>query len=115
MFTIVLVLGLAGRVLTMAAYWPALFYIDSSSYLTNRFTLSATAQDPIGYSIILRVLLDIGHLGLVVAVQHAAGLAMAVCIYALLLRKGAPRWLGALAAVPVLLDAYEWSIRCGHP
>ncbi|HWG28334.1 glycosyltransferase family 2 protein [Actinospica sp.] len=111
MFTIVLVLGLAGRVLTMAAYWPALFYIDSSSYLTNRFTLSATAQDPIGYSLILRVLLDIGHLGLVVALQHAAGLAMAACIYALLLRKGAPRWLGALAAVPVLLDAYEWQIE----
>ncbi|HTJ66049.1 MAG TPA: glycosyltransferase family 2 protein [Actinospica sp.] len=111
MFTIVLVLGLVGRVLTMAAYWPALFYIDSSGYLTNRFALSTTAPDPIGYSLILRGLLDVGPLSLVVGLQHAAGLAMGVCVYALLLRKGAPHWLGALAAAPILLDAYQWEIE----
>lgn len=111
MFSIVLVLGLTGRVLTMAAYWPALFYIDSANYLANRFTLSPTAQDPLGYALILRGLLDVGQLSLVVAVQHGAALAMAVCMYALLLRKGAARWLGALATVPVLLDAYQWQIE----
>jgi hypothetical protein len=111
LFAIVLVLGLTGRVLTMAAYWPALYYIDSSSYLGNRFTLSPTAQDPIGYSLILRGLLDVGSVSFVAAVQHAAGLAMAVCMYVLLLRKGARRRLAALATVPILLDAYEWQIE----
>ena len=32
---------------------------------------------------------------------------MGVAIYAVLLRRGTPRWLAALAAAPVLLDAYE--------
>ncbi len=32
---------------------------------------------------------------------------MAVVIYLLLLRRGAPRWLAALAIAPVLLDAYQ--------
>src|SRR5580700_1158866 len=36
---------------------------------------------------------------------------MGVAIYALLLRRGAPRWLAALAAAPVLLDAYELQIE----
>jgi hypothetical protein len=111
LFMIVLVLGLTGRVLTMAAYWPALYYIDSSSYLSNRFTLSPTAQDPIGYSLILRGLMDMGSVSLVVAIQHAAGLAMAVCMYVLLLRKGARRWIATLATVPILLDAYAWQIE----
>jgi hypothetical protein len=108
LFSIVLALGLIGRVLTMAAYWPALFYIDSLDYLTNRFTLDPTKEDPIGYPLILRVLLDLHQLSIVAALQQLLGLAMGLCIYSLLLRKGAPRWLGALAAVPVLLDAYEW-------
>jgi hypothetical protein len=108
LFSIVLALGLIGRVLTMAAYWPSLFYIDSLDYLTNRFTLDPTKEDPIGYPLILRVLLDLHQLSIVAALQQLLGLAMGLCIYALLLRKGAPRWLGALAAVPVLLDSYEW-------
>ena len=41
------------------------------------------------------------------AVQHLLGLAMAVVIYVLLLRRGTPRWLAALAMAPVLLDGYQ--------
>jgi len=36
---------------------------------------------------------------------------MAVALYAVLLRRGVPRWLAALAAAPVLLDAYELQIE----
>ena len=43
----------------------------------------------------------------VAAVQHLLALAMAVVIYLLLLRRGAARWLAALAIAPVLLDAYQ--------
>jgi hypothetical protein len=47
----------------------------------------------------------------VAAVQHLLGLAMAVVIYLLLLRRGSPRWLAALATAPLLLDAYQVQIE----
>ena len=39
--------------------------------------------------------------------QRLLGLAMAVALYAVLVRRGAARWLAALAVAPVLLDAYQ--------
>ena len=36
---------------------------------------------------------------------------MAVAIYALLVRRGVPRWLGAIAMAPILLDAYQLQIE----
>lgn len=111
LFTLVMLIGTAGRVLTMVAYQPALLYIDSSGYLNNRFNLNPTGSQPIGYSLLLRLLLYVGDLGMIAGIQHLLGLAMGLCIYALLQRKGAPRWLSALAAAPILLDAYEWQIE----
>jgi Dolichyl-phosphate-mannose-protein mannosyltransferase len=101
-FVLVLTAGLALRTLTGLAYRPALLYIDSAKYLAGS---GGTA--PEGYQALLRVLAPIGGLALVAAVQHTFGLAMAIAVYALLLRRGAPRWAATLAAAPVLLDAYQ--------
>jgi hypothetical protein len=60
---------------------------------------------------VLKAILLVGNLQTVAAVQHLVGLAMGVAIYAVLLRRGAWRWLAALAAAPVLLDAYELQIE----
>jgi hypothetical protein len=60
---------------------------------------------------VLKAILLVGNLDTVAAVQHLVGLAMGAAIYAVLLRRGAPRWLAALAAAPVLLDAYELQIE----
>jgi hypothetical protein len=99
---LLLAAGLVLRVLAQFAYRPALFYIDSVKYLYN-----AEGNDPEGYKGPLRAILFVANLNTVVAVQHLLGLGMAVVIYVLLLRRGASRWLAALAMAPVLLDAYQ--------
>jgi hypothetical protein len=98
-----LLAGLVMRVLSQVAYRPALLYIDSVKYLFNAFP----GTDPLGYKVPLAVLLFVGNLATVAAVQHLLGLAMAAGLYLVLLRRGCPRWLAALAAAPVLLDAYQ--------
>jgi hypothetical protein len=108
---VVLVIGVALRVLTVLAYQPAILYIDSFSYLDNLYDLRPDMLRPIGYDLILKLLLPFGGLRAVAVVQHLLGLGIAVMIYQLLLRHGARRWLAALATVPVLLDAYQVQIE----
>jgi hypothetical protein len=97
--------GLALRVAATLAYRPALVYIDTVRYLGD----NQHGLDPLGYSYLLLrpVLLAGGGLTGVAVAQHALGLAMAACLYALAVRHGLPRWLAAFAAAPVLLDAYQ--------
>src|SRR5712692_4772333 len=99
--------GLALRVLAQFAYRPAIFYIDTPRYLLNE----APGMDPLGYKAVLRAITAVANLDAVIIVQHLLGLAMAVFIYVLLRRRGAGRWLAALAIAPVLLDAYQVQIE----
>src|SRR5947208_542495 len=62
---------------------------------------------PFGYMVALKIVLAVRDLGTVAALQHLLGLAMAVTLYVVLLRRGIPRWLAALTTAPVLLDAYQ--------
>jgi hypothetical protein len=94
--------GFALRLVAQLSYRPALFYIDTVRYLYN-----SGGNDPVGYRLPLKLLLIVGNFDLVAAVQHLLGLAMALAIYLVLVRRGTARWLGALAVVPVLLDAYQ--------
>jgi hypothetical protein len=105
-FVLVLSAGLALRVLAETAYRPALLYIDSAKYLVGS---GGTA--PEGYQVLLRLLDPVGGLAAVAAVQHAFGLAMAIALYALLIRRRVPRWAATLAAAPVLLDAYQLQLE----
>jgi hypothetical protein len=105
--TALLAAGLVLRVLTQLAYRPALFYIDTTRYLYN----VAQGMDPVGYKGPLRAILAVANFDAVAAVQHLLGLGMAVVIYLVLLRRGTPRWLAALAMAPVLLDAYQLQIE----
>jgi len=104
---VLLAAGLALRVLAQAAYRPVLFYIDTTRYLYN----DAPGMDPAGYKGPLRAILAVANFNAVAAIQHLLGLAMAVLLYLLLLRRGCPRWLAALATAPLLLDAYQVQIE----
>jgi len=105
--TILLVAGLALRVVTQIAYRPSLAYIDSVKYLFGAYR----GDDPPGYALLLQPMLLVGNLDLIAASQHLLGLAMAVALYLLLRRRGAARWLAALAVAPILLDAYQLQIE----
>ncbi len=100
-------IGAVLRVLVMMAYHPAILYIDSLKYLYSYWL----GSDPVAYKIPLKLILAFGDLGTVEFVQHLLGIAMAIALYAVLVRRGAPRWLGALAIAPVLLDAYQLQVE----
>jgi len=96
-------IGLMLRILAVVAYHPALIYVDSLKYLYN----AAPGSDPLGYKIILKIVLVFGDVGTVAVLQHLVGLAMGILLYAVLRRRGVTWWLAAIAAAPVLLDAYQ--------
>jgi hypothetical protein len=110
---ILLALGATLRVLASIAYRPAIFFTDSlATYLYKLPSLNPTGQNPVGYDIVaLKPVLAVGNLFVVVVIQHALALAMAVVGYALAVRLGAWRWLAALGVAPVLLDAYQIQIE----
>jgi hypothetical protein len=101
-FAAVLAAGIALRIASLLAYWPALLYVDSAKYLAG-----ADEADPIGYRLLLIPLHRLGGLGLVAVVQHLIGLGIGIALYVLLIRYGVSRWLAVIAAAPVLLDAYQ--------
>jgi hypothetical protein len=102
--------GVALRALAQIGYQPALLYIDTNKYIfgTDFRVNHWGAFDPLGYTLlVLRPALMFANLGFVALLQHVLGLAMAVALYVLMLRRGVVRWLAALAVAPVLLDAYQ--------
>jgi hypothetical protein len=102
LFASLFCLGLAFRVLCQVAYRPALVYIDSVRYLGGSY-----GPDPLDYRALLWPLQRIGGLAAVAAAQHLLGLGLALALYLVLRRRGVWPWAAAVAAAPVLLDAYQ--------
>jgi hypothetical protein len=101
--SVFLAVGLVLRVLAKVAYNPALIYVDTLKYLYGVYP----GSDPLGYRLLLKIVLPFGGLPTVAVLQCVAGLAVAVVLYVVLLRRGTARWLAAVAVAPVLLDAYQ--------
>ena len=114
MLLVVLVIGAGLRVLTVLAYQPAILYVDSFGYLDNLHDLRPDMLRPIGYDLILKLLLPLGGLRAVAVVQHLLGLGIAVMTYQLLLRHGARRWLAALATAPGAARRLPGADRAQH-
>ncbi|MGW3467929.1 phospholipid carrier-dependent glycosyltransferase [Saccharopolyspora sp. NPDC000995] len=111
LLALLLLAGGALRIVAQLAYRPALLYIDSFRYLDDVGAFFPSGINPIGYEIFLWPLLAVGSLTGVAAVQHLLGLGLGVGIYALLRRFEVRTWIAALAAAPVLLDAYQLQIE----
>lgn len=111
LLSIFLLLGLVLRILATVAYRPAIVYIDSQHYLENMSALKPDQLNPIGYDFVLIPLVWLGGITLVAVIQHLTGLLLGVAIYALARRLTVYRWLSAVAAAPILLDAYQVQIE----
>jgi hypothetical protein len=107
LFALFLGAGLVLRMVVLLAYTPALFSPDSKAYLAESEDLHPTPLWPLGYPVLLRLLPLSWGMAVVPIVQHLVGLLAAGALYALLVRLGVRNWLAALAALPVLLDAYQ--------
>ena len=111
LFLAVLAVGTVLRLITLFAYQPALIYWDTYPYLESMELRQPGSVRPFGYSAFL-LLLQLQHgLEIVPLVQHLLGLLMAVVIYVLLLRLGVRRVFAALAATPVLVDAFQINLE----
>jgi len=99
--------GMALRALTALGYRGALWFSDSFDYVDTARRLYPHEIRPDGYAFWLLVLRPFGSFTVVTASQHLMGLAIGALVYAIAVRRGVRRWVAALAAAPVLLDAYE--------
>lgn len=108
LFTVILVIAALLRGIAMVGYRPAMFFNDSFDYLHVAMKLYPHQLRPDGYSFYLWILKPFHSFAVVVGVQHLMGLGMGVMVYALLRHRfSLPGWGAALAAAPVLLDAYQ--------
>ncbi|MBC6460951.1 hypothetical protein [Actinomadura sp. HBU206391] len=105
-FAVVVVLAAVLRAVTMLGYRPGrVYWYDSYTYLDLALNLRPREElQPSGYPFLLWLLRPFHSIESVVAAQHALGLATGLMIYAVLCRRGVPRWAATLATVPVLLD-----------
>ncbi len=105
-------LGAGLRGVVLAAYHPALIFPDSVRYLqyAHNFTAGQWSPDALrqsGYSVLIIPVMLLHDLWLIPLMQHLAGLATAVLVYAVLIRFGVRRWLAAVATIPVLFDPLQ--------
>jgi len=106
LFVIVLIPAVLLRVDAELGYQWQAWFNDSFQYLSNTVHLRLDPVRVSGYSIGLKILQPFHSYALITILQHLMGLAVAVMVYALARRFGAPAWLAALATVPVLYDGF---------
>lgn len=107
----VLVAGVVLRLAVMIAYPQAFFYTDTWRYLRASRGWEPDTIRQSGYSLLLKVFRRTDSVYLLSGAQHLIGLAIAVALYALLLRRSVPRWLAVPAVVPLLLDGRQLTLE----
>jgi hypothetical protein len=112
---LVLAVAVAVRIGVAIAYWPAVFFGDSWSYLNLAFEgdpLAFAPDRPSGYPLVIHALSLFGRsLAVLTTAQHIAGLVSGALVYALILRLRLPRWVATVGAAVVVLDAYAIALE----
>ncbi|MBB5870185.1 hypothetical protein F4553_003564 [Allocatelliglobosispora scoriae] len=103
---VLLAAGVALRVAAHLAYPHAFFFPDSRGYVMESMTWTPSPIRPFGYSAFLKPFVP-GDLIHVAAAQHLLALALAVGIYAYLIRRCVRPWIAALGVAPLLIGPSE--------
>jgi hypothetical protein len=108
LFVVLFSLATGIRFLAVLGY-PAVWFEDSFEYVGVALRMQPYPVRPSGYSFLLWMSESLHSFAFVVVVQHLMGLAMGAMTYAVIRRRARhiPRRIAALAAAPVLLDAYQ--------
>lgn len=94
------------RVVAVVAIRPGTWFSDSNGYVQAAATGILSETRPVGYSLLVAPFYWLGSAQALIVVQHLMGVALVVALYALLIRRGAPRWVALLGAAPAGLDLY---------
>ena len=103
---VLLVVAAGLRLLAFVAVYPGIWFSDTNNYVTVAATGRLSEVRVGGYALLVAPFWHLGSAAALVALQHLLALGMVTLLYALLVRRGAPRWLAVLAVVPAALDAY---------
>ncbi len=103
---LLLLAATALRVTAVVAIRPGTWFSDSNVYVETAATGTLSTVRPVGYSLLVAPFYWLGSAQALIVVQHLIGLALVAGLYALLLRRGAPRWVAVLGALPAGLDLY---------
>ena len=103
--------GLAVRVVALVAVYPGFWFTDSNGYVETAATGQLLLQRVSGYSLFVWPFYRAGSAAALIVAQHLLALGMAGLLYALLVRRGVPRWLAVLGVAPLALDAYQLAIE----
>lgn len=108
LFTVVLVVGVVLRVVTMLGFRGVLWFNDSYDFVRIANDPFPHPLRPSGYGVFLWGLKPFHSLALVTALHHAAIVGLAVVGYRMLVRDFDVRrvW-AAVAVAPILLDSYQ--------
>src|ERR1700761_3714249 len=108
LFALVLIPALLLRLDAELGYRWQVWFNDSFTYMSDVINLHPDKTRVGGYAIFLKILEPLHTYAAATILQHLMGVAIGVMIYALARHRfGAPRWIAALATLPVLFDGFQ--------
>lgn len=103
---IVLAAAAGLRIVAEIAIYPGTWFSDTNNYVQVAATGTVSVVRVSGYALFVAPFWHAGSAAALIITQHLLGLGIVALLYALLVRRGVPRGLAALAVVPAGLDAY---------
>jgi hypothetical protein len=100
------------RILAEVAIYPGIWFSDGNNYAYVAASGQLSQVRVQGYALFLAPFWHWFHsAGALTITQHLLALGIVALLYALLVRRGVPRWLATIAVIPAALDSYLIAIE----